>query len=110
MALKDFDVTQLAVDAQAIAGVDGTASEPFLVGSVTYYGVFAQTDFSLPMDTVGFKDEREIKLSIPRASLTVGITFNGFIRRVFDSTTWQVVQGQSDEGWHDYTLRRQFLP
>jgi hypothetical protein len=109
MALKDFDVTQLATDAQAIAGVDGTASEPFLLASVTYYGVFASTDLGLPMDTVGFKDEREIRLSIPRASLTAGITFNAFLRRVFDSTTWQVVRGQSDEGWHDYTLRRQFL-
>ena len=110
MAVKDFDVTQLATDAQAIAGSAGTASEPFLIGSVTYYGVFASTGLELTMDNVGFKDEREIQLSIPRASLTVGITFNSFIRRIFDSTTWQVVRGQTDEGWHDYTLRRQFLP
>ena len=109
MAVKDFDVTQLATDAQAIAGVDGTASEPFLIGSTTYYGVFASTDLGLPMDTVGFKDERELRLSMPRAALTAGITFNSFIRRTFDSTTWQVVHGSTDEGWHDYTLRRQFL-
>ena len=109
MALKDFDPTQLATDAQAIAGTDGTASESFTVAGVTYYGVFSETGFELPMDAVGFKDEREIRLAIPRASLTVGITFNSFIRRTFDSTTWQVVRGQSDEGWHDYTLRRQFL-
>lgn len=108
MATRDFDTTQLATDAQAIAGSDGTASESFLLSGVTYYGVFAETGLGFAMDNVGFKDEREIRLSMPRSSLTVGITFNSFIYRAFDSTTWQVLRGTTDEAWHDYTLRRQF--
>ena len=108
MALKDFDVTQLASDAQAIGGADGTASESFTLAGVTYWGVFAETGFQLPMDSVGFKAETTINLCIPRASLTAGITFNAFLRRTFDSTTWQVIDGRSDEQWHDYTLRKQF--
>jgi hypothetical protein len=108
MALRDFDTDQLATDALAIAGADGTASESFLLSGVTYYGVFTSTDLGFTMDTVGFKDEREIRLSMARASLTAGIAPNAFLLRAFDSTTWQVVRGTTDEGWHDYTLRRHF--
>ncbi len=108
MALKDFDVTQLATDALAIGGPDGTASEPFTLAGATYCGVFSETALGFAMDATGFKDEREIVLEMPRASLTAGITFNSYIRRVFDSTTWQVVSGKTDEQWHHYALRRPF--
>lgn len=106
MALKDFDTTQLGIDALAIGGPDGTASEAFSYSGVTYYGVFNQTERDVIMETTGFADERQITLCIPRASITAGIPVNSYIYRPFDSTTWQIVKPNTDEQWHDYTLRR----
>lgn len=106
MANKDFDLTQLASDALAIGGPDGLASEAFIYASTTYYGVFNQTDRDVIMETTGFADERQITLCIPRTSITAGIAANSYIYRVFDSTTWQIVKPNTDEQWHEYTLRR----
>jgi hypothetical protein len=106
MALKDFDVAQLATDALAIGGPDGTASEAFVYASTTYYGVFNQTDRDVLMENSGFTDERQITVCIPRTSITAGIPANSYIFRVFDSTTWQIVKPNTDEQWHEYTLRR----
>lgn len=106
MALKDFDVAQLATDALAIGGPDGTASEAFVYSGVTYYGVFNQTDRNVVMEAVGFVDERQITLCIPRVSLTAGIPANAFLYRVFDATTYQVLKPDTDEQWHEYLLRR----
>ena len=109
MALKDFDTTQLANDALAIGGPDGQASEAFTYSGATYYGVFNETDRDVMMEAAGFADERQITLCIPRVSITAGIPANAFLYRIFDSTTWQVVKPNTDEQWHEYVLRRQFL-
>ncbi len=106
MALKDFDTTQLGIDALAIGGPDGTASEAFTFSGTTYYGVFNQTDRDVMMENAGFVDERQITLCIPRVSITAGIAANSYIYRIFDSTTWQIVKPDTDEQWHEYTLRR----
>ena len=108
MALKDFDITQLANDALAIGGPDGQASEAFTYSGVTYSGVFNQLDRQVIMEAAGFADERQLQLCFPRVSLTAGIPANALLFRVFDSTTYQVVKPDTDEQWHDYTLRRQF--
>lgn len=108
MAVSDFGTTQLATDALAISGSDGTGGEAFIYSGVTYYGVFAELNRDLFMDTVGFKDERQVMMVFPRASLTVGITVNERIYRVFDATTYQVVKANTDQQWHDCTLRREF--
>jgi len=106
MAVKDFNIERLAIDALAIGGPDGQASEPFLSSSVTYYGVFNQLSRGIIMEASGFVDDRSISLCIPRASMTVGFEPNTFIYRVFDSTTYQIITMNADEQWHDYALRR----
>ena len=108
MAISDFGVTQLGADALAISGPTGTGGEAFRYGSATYYGVFAELNRDLFMDTVGFKDERQVVLVFPRASLTAGITVNDFLYRPFDATTYQVTKSNPDHQWHECTLRRPF--
>jgi len=108
MAVSDFGTTQLATDALAISGSDGTGGEAFGYSGVTYYGVFAELNRDLFMDAVGFKDERQMVLLFPRASLTAGITVNDRIYRAFDSTTYQVVKANTDQQWHEATLRKEF--
>lgn len=108
MAVSDFGTAQLATDALAISGPTGTGGEAFTYGSTTYYGVFAELQRDLFMDPVGFKDEREMILVFPRASLTAGITVNDRIVRAFDATTYQVVKANTDQQWHECTLRREF--
>ena len=108
MAVSDFGTTQLATDALAISGPSGTGGEAFGYSGVTYYGIFAELNRDLFMDAVGFKDERQMMLLFPRASLTAGITVNERIYRAFDSTTYQVVKANTDQQWHECTLRREF--
>jgi hypothetical protein len=108
MAVSDFGTSQLAADALAISGPTGTGGEAFTYSSATYYGVFAELNRDLFMDTVGFKDEREVMLVFPRASLTAGITVNDRIFRSFDSTTYQITKANTDQQWHECTLRREF--
>lgn len=106
MAQKDFDLTQLASDALAIGGPDGLASEAFTYAGVTYYGVFNQVNSSAIMEVTGFVNEAFITLCIPRTSLTAGIPANSLLFRVFDSTTYRVINPSTDEQWHEYTLRK----
>jgi hypothetical protein len=106
--MADFDVDRLATDALAISGPSGTGGEPFTYSSATYYGVFAELDRSLVMDTTSFKDERVMTMVFPRASLTAGIAVNAFIYRPFDSTTYQVTKSNPDLAWHEVTLRKPF--
>jgi hypothetical protein len=108
MAVSDFGTSQLATDALAISGPSGTGGEAFVYAGATYYGVFAELNRDLFMDAVGFKDERQISLVFPRASLTAGITVNDFVHRSFDATTYQVTKLNTDQQWHDCTLRRHF--
>jgi len=108
MATSDFGTAQLATDALAISGPSGTGGEAFVYASVTYYGVFAEVNRDLFMDTTGFKDERICMLDFPRASLTAGLTVNDYLYRPFDSTTYQVVKSVPDQQWHGVTLRRPF--
>ena len=108
MATSDFSTSQLATDALAISGPSGTGGEAFTYAGSTYYGVFAELNRDLFMDAVGFKDERQIMLVFPRASLTAGITVNEFVHRSFDSTTYQVTKSNPDQQWHECTLRRHF--
>ncbi len=108
MAVSDFGTTQLATDALAIAGPSGTGGEAFSYSGTTYYGVFNETDRSVIMDEVGFKDERMMTLVFPRASLTANIPINGYIFREFDSITYQVVKQNTDQQWHDLLLRKPF--
>ena len=106
MAQKDFDETQLAADALAIGGPDGLASEPFTYAGVTYYGVFNQINSSAIMEATGFVNEAFITLCFPRVSLTAGMPVNSLLYRVFDSTTYRVINPNTDEQWHEYTLRK----
>lgn len=106
MAQNDFDQTQLAADALAIGGQNGLASEPFTYAGVTYYGVFNQINSSAVMEVTGFVNEAFITVCIPRASLTAGIAVNELVYRPFDSTTYRVVNPNTDEQWHEYTLRK----
>ena len=108
MATSDFGTTQLATDALAISGASGTGGEAFTYASVTYYGVFSEVNRDLFMDTTGFRDERQVMLVFPRASLTAGITVNDRVFRDFDSTTYQVTKSVPDQQWHECTLRREF--
>lgn len=106
MAISDFGTDRLATDAQAISGPSGTGGEAFTYSGATYYGVFAELVRDFVMDTTGFNDDRHMVLCMPRASLTAGITMNDLIFRSFDSTTYQIVRGTSDQAWHEYTIRR----
>lgn len=108
MATSDFGVGQLATDALAISGPSGTGGEAFIYSAATYYGVFSEVNRDLLMDTVGFKDERQVMLVFPRASLTAGITVNDYLYRDFDSTTYQVTKSVPDQQWHEVTLRKPF--
>jgi hypothetical protein len=108
MAISDFGTTQLATDALAISGPAGTGGEAFVASSVTYYGVFSEVNRDLMMDVVGFKDERQMLLVFPRASLTAGLTVNSYLYRPFDATTYQVVKSVPDQQWHEVTLRKPF--
>lgn len=103
---RDFDLTQLAADAIGIGGEDGLASEPFTYAGVTYYGVFNQINSSAVMEVTGFVSEAFITLCIPRTTLTAGIPANSLLYRTFDSTTYRVVNPNTDEQWHEYTLRK----
>lgn len=108
MATSDFGTAQLSADALAISGPSGTGGESFVYAGATYYGVFAEVNRDLFMDTVGFKDERQMTMVFPRASLTAGITVNERIFRSFDSTTYQVTKSNPDLAWHEVTLRKEF--
>lgn len=105
---RDFDETQLGLDAQAISDRTDGGGEAVVYSGTTYSGVFAQVNAELTFEDVGRDDKREVILVVARAALTAGFAVDSSVYRPWDSTTYTVIKADPDEAWWEYRLVRPY--
>lgn len=106
--MADFDTTLVNADLAAICSVTyGGPQGAFYYGgntSVTYYGVFNQTNAQVVMVPNGFEDDTELVLMFPRTTLTPSVNIT--VYRIFDSTPYRILTAKPDEmGWECFIAR-----
>jgi hypothetical protein len=101
--MADFDPTQLNTDLAAICATT-MGGENFVVGGVTYSGVFNQTDQQFSFELVGNRTDASMLLLVNRAAYTP--TINALVYRPFDSVTYRVTQFKPDLQAFEITLSK----
>jgi hypothetical protein len=101
--MSDFDLTQLETDMSAICSTT-YSGEAFVVGGVTYSGVFGQTDQQFGFELVGNRTDATVSLAFSRGAYTP--TINALVYRPFDSTTYRITDFKPDLQAYDCTLNK----
>jgi hypothetical protein len=91
--MSDFDTTQLNTDLAAICATT-MAGEAFVIGGVTYSGVFSQTDQIYSFEQVGNNTNVKMTLIVNRAAYTP--TINAVLYRPFDAVTYRITDFKPD--------------
>ena len=104
----DFDITQLAADADAIADATLGAGENIRYNSTTYEAVFSEVSAELSFELEGREDKRAAVMIMARSVLTAGIPIDAAVYRPFDATTYSVIDRKSDAQAWEYRVVRPY--
>ena len=92
--MSDFDTTQLGSDWGGVCG-SSQSGEAFAASSVTYYGVFNQTDAAYTFGLTGGQNDVKLVMVTDR-SIAYIPAVNALIYRAFDSTTYRINDVRQD--------------